>query len=184
MGEPLAGDASELSGVYLLILMILRSPQELLTLLPSWGDARLNVVPMEHWASAVSFLESDPTAIGSTFHLTDPKPMTVRDAFHQAIEIRERLAAEGFEMPPLGRIFRRDQQLRERLQGIVARPRAFLNMAFRNVFYDTRQARAVLEPAGIDCPPLTEYFEALVRQSVQMVGSCPSESPQAQDEHG
>ena len=41
-----------LDGVYLLILLVLNSPQDLSPLLPDWGDAPLHVVPADHFVRA------------------------------------------------------------------------------------------------------------------------------------
>jgi hypothetical protein len=161
-----------LEGVYLLILLILNAPQDLSALLPDWGDAPLHVVPSDHYVRAVHALASAPEALGKTLHLTDPRPLTVRRAFNRCVTIRERLAQdEGLVLPPASSAFRRDGVLRDSLQSLLWRPRTFINMTFRNVFYGTEVAEQLLAGRGLECPTLDSYFERLVRHVLSVAGA-------------
>jgi len=174
VGPAANGQIDTLEGVYLLILLILNSPQDLSSLLPRWGDAPLHVVPVDHLSVAAELAQRTPGAIGQTLHVTDSTPMTVRMAFNRCMKVRTRLAEEGFVMPALGKVLRRDGLVRDGLSSILWRPRTFINATFRNVLYETRVARETL---GIECPPLESYFEHLVRHvaltSADPVGALP-----------
>ena len=163
VGPATTGAVETLEGVYLLILLILNSPQDLSALLPDWGDAPLHVVPADHFVQAAVALSRHPPAIGETLQLTDPRPMTVRLAFNRCMKIRERLAEEGLVVPPASAALRRDGVLRDSLQSILWRPRTFINMTFRKVHYGTEVAQRLLAELGLDCPQLESYFEQLVR---------------------
>lgn len=166
VGPSASGQIDTLEGVYLLILLILNSPQDLSSLLPRWGDAPLHVVPVDHSSVAAELAQRTPGAIGRTLHVTDSTPMTVRMAFNRCMKIRTRLVDEGFVMPPLGKVLRRDGLVRDGLSSILWRPRTFINATFRNVLYDTRVARETL---GVECPPLESYFEYLVRHVARTI---------------
>jgi thioester reductase-like protein len=157
------GRTDHLEGVYLLILLILNAPQELSALLSRSGAAPLNVVPVDYLAQAADALSRNPDALGQTVHLTDPSPMSVRMAFELCVKIRARLSGAGVVFPTSGSVLRQGSLLRDSLQSMVWRPRAFLNATFRDVSYRTQSAERLLRDAGLVCPPLESYFEQLVR---------------------
>ena len=172
VGPSDSGAVDTLEGVYLLILLILNAPQDLSALLPDWGDAPLHVAPVDHYVRAVDVLARDPQALGQTLHLTDPRPMTVRQAFNRCMKIRERLAEEeGLVLPPASSALRREGVLRDSLQSLLWRPRTFINMTFRKVHYATEVAEGLLGPHGLGCPPLDAYFERLVRHVLSVAGA-------------
>jgi thioester reductase-like protein len=166
VGPAGSGHVDTLEGVYLLILLVLSSPQDLSSFLPRWGDAPLHVVPVDHWVLAATLASRTPAAIGRTLHVTDPAPMTFRTACNRCISIRARLGEEGFVMPPIAKVLRRDGLVREGLQSLSWRPRTFINMTFRHVEYATDVA---LELLGIECPRLESYFENLVRHVARSI---------------
>ncbi len=163
IGEPFGGKLAALDGVYRLILLVLLSPRELLQLLPGWGDTRVHAIGVHEWVRCVVALTGHPQAIGRAFHLTDREPLSLRQAFHDCLDIRARLLKEGFEMPAIGRIFLEDPLLRSQLQKMVSRPRGFLSMAFRHVHYSTDNAAELLGEALPRCS-LRDQLGTLVRQ--------------------
>lgn len=172
VGPSDSGAVDVLEGVYLLILLILNAPQDLSALLPDWGDAPLHVAPVDHYVRAVEALAREPRARGQTVHLTDPRPMTVRQAFNRCMKIRDRLSEdEGLVLPPASSTLRRDGVVRDSLQSLLWRPRTFINMTFRNVHYGTERAEALLGPRGLGCPSLDGYFERLVRHVLSVAGA-------------
>jgi thioester reductase-like protein len=173
VGPSETGVVDTLEGVYLLILLILNSPQDLSALLPDWGEAPLHVVPMDYFVRAADAVSRHPAAFGHTLHLTDPQPMTVRRAFNQCMKIRERLADEGLSVPPPSVALRKDGVLRDSLQALLWRPRAFIDMTFRKARYGTQTAERLLAEVGLACPPLEAYFERLVRHVAQAVSLTP-----------
>jgi thioester reductase-like protein len=169
VGPSATGNVDTLDGVYLLILLVLNSPQDLSALLPDWGEAPLHVVPADHFVQAADTLSRCEEALSQTLHLTDPTPMTVRLAFNRCMKIRERLAEEGLAVPPASAALRRDGVVRDSLQAILWRPRTFINSTFRKVRYGTELAERLLGGRGLVCPPLESYFEQLVRHVAQAI---------------
>lgn len=176
IGPSTTGAVDALEGVYLLILLILNAPQDLSALLPDWGDAPLHVVPADHFVRAADAVSRLQAAVGQTLHLTDPHPMTVRQAFNRCMKLRGRLASEGLAFPSAAAALRRDSVLRDSLQSILWRPRTFINMSFRKVHYATEVADRILGQVGLACPPLESYFEQLVRHVVRAVSAAPAKS--------
>jgi thioester reductase-like protein len=175
VGPTTTGVVDTLEGVYLLILLILNSPQDLSALLPDWGEAPLHVVPADHFVRAADALSRHAPALGQTLHLTDPTPMTVRLGFNMCMKIRERLAEQGLVLPPASAL-RKDGVLRDSLQSILWRPRTFINMTFRKVQYGTAVAEHLLSEVGLACPPLESYFEQLVRHVLRAIATAPAKT--------
>jgi thioester reductase-like protein len=176
VGPSATGAVDALEGVYLLILLILNSPQDLSPLLPDWGDAPLHVGPADYFVRAAEALSRHRAAHGQTLQLTDSRPMTVRRAFYRCMKVRERLAEEGLSFPPALAALRRDSVLRDSLQAILWRPRTFINMTFRKVHYGTDVAERLLGELGLSCPPLESYFDQLVRHVVRAVSAAPAKA--------
>jgi thioester reductase-like protein len=173
LGASSNGRMESLEGVYLLILLILNSPQDLSALLSRSGGAPLHVVPVDYLAQAADALSRNPDALGQTVHLTDPSPMSVRMAFELCVKLRARLSDAGVVFPAAGSILRQGSLLRDGLQSIVWRPRAFIHTTFRDVSYRTEGAERLLRDAGLVCPPLESYFEHLVRHVAHTVAHPP-----------
>ena len=65
VGPSGTGAVDTLEGVYLLILLILNSPQDLSALLPDWGEAPIHVVPVDHFVRAAAALSHLPEKFGA-----------------------------------------------------------------------------------------------------------------------
>jgi len=81
IGDSKTGEVDRLDGPYLLILLMLTSPSDFAMPLPGRGDESLNLVPVDWVARAAAKLGNDARAIGRTFHLADPAPLSARRVF-------------------------------------------------------------------------------------------------------
>jgi thioester reductase-like protein len=158
VGDSRTGEVDRLDGPYLLILLMLTSPPELALPLPGRGDAPLNLVPVDWVARASVAIGRHAEAAGKTFHLVDPAPASARRVFELVAEAGGRRSPRGFIPANLTKALLRAPGL-ERL---VQRPRALLDALGTNVTYGTRNADAVLGPAGLPCPPFESYAARLV----------------------
>jgi len=137
---------------------LVTSPQDLPVPLPTRGDALLHLVPIDYVVRAAHFIGRHPKAIGRTFHLADPRPLTVRRVF-------ELVAASGGKRLPGGFIPTRVTKalLSAPGLGLLAKsPRAFVDMLATPVRYDTRNSAELLHDSGIVCPPFESYVDTLV----------------------
>ncbi len=73
VGDSRTGEVDRLDGPYLLILLIVSSPQEFPVLLPTRGDAPMHLVPIDYVVRAAHRIGMQPDAMGRTFHLADPE---------------------------------------------------------------------------------------------------------------
>lgn len=158
VGDSTTGEIERFDGPYLLVLLLVTSPQDLPVPLPTRGDALLHLVPIDYVVRAAHFIGRHPKAIGRTFHLADPRPLTVRRVF-------ELVAASGGKRLPGGFIPTRVTKalLSAPGRGLLAKsPRAFVDMLATPVRYDTRNSAELLHDSGIVCPPFESYVDTLV----------------------
>ena len=158
VGDSTTGEIERFDGPYLLVLLLVTSPQDLPVPLPTRGDALLHLVPIDYVVRAAHFIGRHPKAIGRTFHLADPRPLTVRRVF-------ELVAASGGKRLPGGFIPTRVTKalLSAPGLGLLAKsPRAFVDMLATPVRYDTRNSAELLHDSGIVCPPFESYVDTLV----------------------
>jgi long-chain acyl-CoA synthetase len=134
---------------------------------PGYADTVIDLVPVDFVARAVAHLAFEDRAIGQTVHLcAGPEGDTTAGECAQA-------AARFFQRPPprfvspllYGAIIRPIARLaasrataRTLDQGRVYRPYFDMNLRF-----DTAAARALLGPAGLAPPKVTDYLERVFR---------------------
>jgi thioester reductase-like protein len=158
VGDSRTGEVDRFDGPYLLILLIVSSPQDLPVPLPTRGDAPMNLVPIDYVVRAAHFIGRRPDALGKTFHIADPRPLTVRRVF-------ELVAAAGGKRLPGGFIPTRITRALLNTPGVnllSKSPRAFLELLTTPVRYDAKHTEQILEGSGITCPPFESYVAELV----------------------
>jgi thioester reductase-like protein len=158
IGDSSTGEVDRFDGPYLLILLIVSSPQDLPVPLPTRGDALLHMVPIDYVVRAAHHIGREPSAIGKTFHLADPRPLTVRRVF-------ELVAESGGKRLPGGFIPSRITKALLSTPGlnVVAKsPRAFIDLLATPVRYDTHNSDQLLRDTDIICPPFETYVDSLV----------------------
>ncbi|MBW2509239.1 MAG: SDR family oxidoreductase, partial [Deltaproteobacteria bacterium] len=92
VGDSMTGETEDLGGLYLLIRFLLSAPEDYRIPTPSRTGVRISTVPVDYAVKAAIRIADDPRAVGQTFHIVDPKPVTV----HHAL----RLFAEATGRPP------------------------------------------------------------------------------------
>lgn len=158
VGDSRTGEVDHFDGPYLLIQLILNAPQELPVVLPVSGDVPMNLVPIDYVVAAADHIGRNPDAVGRTFHLTDPRPLTVRRVFELVAQSGGRRLPGGFIPSGVARALLGAPGLRWMSKG----PRAFLDTITTPVRYDTRNTDAVLDGSSVHCPPFEAYVDALV----------------------
>ncbi len=158
VGDSASGEVDRFDGPYLLILLIVSSPQDLPVPLPTRGDAPMNLVPIDYVVKVAHRIACQPAARGRTFHIADVRPLTVRRVF-------ELVANSGGKRLPGGFIPSRVTKALLSAPGVnllAKSPRAFLDLLTTPVRYDTRNTDELLAGSGIVCPPFEDYVDALV----------------------
>jgi nucleoside-diphosphate-sugar epimerase len=165
VGDSRSGEVDRFDGPYLLILLILNAPQEFPVILPTRGDVPLNLVPIDYVARAARRITASPQAIGKTFHIADPNPLTVRNVFQLVAQSGGRRLPGGFIPSRVTKALLSTPGL-----SLVSKsPRAFVDNITTPVRYDTRNTDDLLAGSGIQCPPFGTYVDALVQFVKQRV---------------
>jgi thioester reductase-like protein len=124
------------------------------------SEAPFNVVPVDFIVSGLMAGSKDDRAIGETFHLVDPDPITSKELFRLLTELyagRE----PAFPVPakPV-ELALRLKPVQNIFGGIPSEGIRYLNHAVR---YDARRASDLMERHGLQLPRFPEYADAMVR---------------------
>ncbi len=166
VGDSRTGEVDTFDGPYLLVLLVVNTPQELALPLPGGGEQALNLVPIDWVATASVAIGRDPRSRGRTFHLVDPHPLTARRVF-------ELVARAGGRRGPRGSIpgnLARAVLSVPVIERIARSPRALLETLITPVTYDASNADELLGSLGVGaCPPLDTYVDKLVEYAREHV---------------
>lgn len=158
VGDSHTGEIDRFEGPYYLGILLVTSPLVAPLPLPGNGVAPLNVVPVDYLVEAVWALSRDPEALGHTFHLVDPNPMSARRVYELVAE------KAGRKLPRFNISARAaDVVLRLPVLERLARPqRAAISYVNHLALYNCHNTLARLEGTGVRCPPLLSYLDTLV----------------------
>ncbi len=163
VGDSVTGEAEDLNGMYLLIRFLLSAPADYRIPTPSRTGVRISTVPVDYAVKAGLHISGDDRSIGRTFHVVDPKPVTVQHALHLFAEATGRPAPREHDPLNLATALMRAPGL-QRFRNTT---RAFLDHLKTDVIYDDRNARELLAGAGISCPDLESYVDVMVARAQQ-----------------
>lgn len=158
VGDSRTGEIDRFEGPYYLGILLVTSPLVMPVALPGNGVAPLNVVPVDYVVRAVWQLAHEPRAVGRTFHLVDPNPMSARRVY-------ERIAEQANKKPPRFNFSARAADVMMRLPVLekLTRPqRAALGYVNHLAIYNSHNTQELLDGTGIRCPALSSYLDQLV----------------------
>ena len=163
VGDSMTGEIQDLSGFYLLIRFLLSAPEDYRIPAPTHAGVRISTVPVDYAVKAGLRIARDERAVGRTFHIVDPKPLTVQHALHLFAEATGRPAPKEHDPLNLATALMRAPGL----QRFTHTTRAFLDQLKTDVIYDDRNTRELLAGTTITCPPLESYVDAMVARARQ-----------------
>jgi thioester reductase-like protein len=158
VGDSTTGEVDRFDGPYLLILLIVTSPPDFALPLPGRGHAPLHLVPVDYVVRAAHAIGRSSEAIGKTFHLVDPRPLSARRVFELVAQAGGRRLPRGFIPANLTKALLRTPGL----ERFAKSPRALLDTLGTDVTYDRTNTDSILEVAAIRCPPFEAYASRLV----------------------
>ncbi len=158
VGDSRTGEVDRFDGPYLLILLIVSSPQDFPVLLPTRGEAPMNLVPIDYVVSAAHVIGREQAAMGRTFHLADPRPLSVRRVFELVARAGGKRLTSGFIPTNVTRALLSTPGVHH----LSRSPRAFLDLMTTPVRYDTRNTEDILRGTALSCPPFESYVDELV----------------------
>jgi thioester reductase-like protein len=158
VGDSRTGEIDRFEGPYYLGILLVMSPLVMPLPLPGNGVAPLNVLPVDFAVEATLAISRDLRAVGRTFHLVDPNPMSARRVYELIAEkANKKLPRFNFSARAA------DVMLRLPLVEKLARPqRAAINYVNHLAIYNCHNTLELLDGTGIRCPPLSTYLDKLV----------------------
>ncbi len=163
VGDSMTGEIDDLGGPYLLIRFLLSAPDDYRLPTPSRTGVRVSTVPVDYAVKAGIRIAEDERSIGRTFHIVDPKPVTVRHAMHLFAEATGRPSPREHDPLNLATALMRAPGL----QRFTRTTRAFVDHLNTDVIYDDRNTRELLAGTGITCPELESYVDVMVARARQ-----------------
>ena len=170
IGSSETGQADRVDGPYYAFKLI----QRLRDALPSWvplvgyEGGPFNLVPVDFVARAIDHIAARPGLDGGTFHVVDPRPLSVGDTVNEfcraahAPQFTLRVNRRAFALLPrelaggLGSL-RVVQALRRQLLAGVRIPEAAVAYLSSRATFPAERAQAALAGSGVECPPLRRY---------------------------
>ena len=161
IGHSKTGDASGLTeGPNYLLRLMIRLPAELPLFVPGGAAVPFNIVPIDYVVHATWSLAQRPEAVGRTFHITDPNPISARKAFEllgEAINRATPVSAGSLPSHWLRTAFRLTG-----LGRLMPQQMALLDELSRTVTYACSGTLELLAHTDIVCPPFEAYADTLV----------------------
>jgi nucleoside-diphosphate-sugar epimerase len=163
VGDSITGEFEDLDGLYLLIRFLLNAPDDYRIPTPSRTGVRISAVPVDYAVRAGLHIAANERSIGRTFHIVDPKPVTVQYALQLFAEATGHPAPREHDPLNLATALMRAPGL-QRFRNTT---RAFLDHLNTDVIYDDHNTRELLVDAGISCPALESYVDMMVARAQQ-----------------
>ena len=161
VGDSRTGETEDLTGLYLLIRFLLSAPEDYRIPEPSHAGVRISALPVDYAVKAAIAISGDDRAIGGTFHIVDPKPVSVNAALKLIAEATGRPAPREHDPLNLATALMRAPGM----QRFTHTTRAFLDHLKTDVIYDDRKARELLAGTGLSCPDLASYVDVMVARA-------------------
>jgi nucleoside-diphosphate-sugar epimerase len=161
-GDSKTGETAKYDGVYYLIHYLRKWPSVLKLFNIGNREVSLNLVPVDFVVDAMAALVRDPAAIGKTIQLADPNPLTTHELFNT---IARRLKGSGSRITVPAPIVQFSLMLPPSPR-ITDLPHHGVPYFFLKQTYDTREARLLLEPHLLRCPPFSSYSDTIVDYAV------------------
>lgn len=158
VGDTRTGAIDRTDGPYSLIQAMISLPLDMRLPLPGRGQHPLNMVPIDYVVEAIHAIAEAPEAVGGTFHLTDPNPLSARQVF----EIIAEKAGRRAPTRTLAGAIARSLLMMPGLERLSRATRQFIDQFDQLVIYNNAAAMRVLGRKGLVCPPFETYAEHLV----------------------
>ncbi len=159
VGDSLSGETAKYDGPYYALRAMDALPDRFPFPLIGKGTVKVNLVPVDYVIAALAAIWVDDAAVGRTFHLTDPDPLTVS-------ELQEMFAGslgKHFIKYPLPEGLARLAKKMGIVRSIYRMPPQLIDYFAHNVHYDSRETTDFLAKYKIKCPNFAEYWPNLFK---------------------
>jgi nucleoside-diphosphate-sugar epimerase len=160
VGDSRTGDTQKYDGPYFAIRWLLRQPG--IAIMPVVGDStrcRLNLVPRDFVIGAITYLSGQEKAVGKTYQLADPEPLTIDEVLTAVAKATGRLM---IRVPlPVG-VAKAAIDWVPGVYRLMKIPSSTIDYFVHPTFYDPSNTLADLQGTDLRVPPLRSYLPALV----------------------
>lgn len=166
VGDSKTGVTAKFDGPYFSLNAMRHLPSPGIFMKVGSGNATVNLVPVDFVLEAIARLSTWKGAVGKTYHLTDPVPLSafeIEELFAKAlgksfvyVPVPLPIAKLLFSPPPVEKLFDMPSQTLD-----------YFDHACR---FDCAVATADLARFGVSCPPFVEYSQRLIRFYLEHVG--------------
>lgn len=158
VGDSRTGETGKFDGPYFTLSAMERVPSPGLFIKVGWGRNPANLVPVDFIVDALAGLAESPVSAGKTYHLTDPAPLSVSEV----ARLLAREMGKSFALVPVPKAVAKAVFGPARVQKYFGMPVQTLDYFDHPCRYDTTQATADLQAAGVACPPFPSYVHQMV----------------------
>ncbi|QFT88494.1 Linear gramicidin synthase subunit D [Bacillus sp. THAF10] len=162
-GHSLTGATIKFDGPYLMLNFL--DHLRFLPVIPHLGkgEAEFNVVPIDYIVKSTCYLTHSEAALGKTLHLTNPHPITMREAYSVLMEKLLKRAPRGSLPLQMAKLFLQVPSARKWLR---VEKEALDYFTWRGSF-DCSEAQNILKDGGIVCPRFIDTAETMVKYYVE-----------------
>jgi thioester reductase-like protein len=160
VGDSRTGETQKYDGPYCVLQLLLRQPR--VALLPVPGkplETSFNVVPSDFVGRALAWLSTRPGAVGLTYHLADPSPMSIDRLLHVMAAATGRRV---WRVPVPYRLARHELEHVTWLRRLLRVSPQALDYFVHPTQYDTTNASRDLAPGRVAVPRFNAYVDRLV----------------------
>lgn len=157
VGDSRSGEAFAFDGLYPLLRLLHGSSG---ARVPGDPRARLDIVPVDYVAAAISALSNEPKTLGRTFHLVAgwDKSIALRDFIDIITAYGQQSKRKVRIVPPVLAPILRAFSARDRLIGSTVQT----GLLSQPAVFDDYLAREILMPYGLSCPKPQAYLHKIV----------------------
>lgn len=158
VGDSQTGETVKYDGIYYLIQYLKKAPGLLRFINVGNKDVRLNLVPVDFVVDVIAALSSDENAVGKTFAIADPNPLTTAELFDA---IAETLSKKRSAFAPPPSLVEKTLML-PFSPPVTGLPHHAVPYFFISQTYDTQQTTEFLSTHNIVCPRFPDYAANLI----------------------
>lgn len=162
-GHSETGETIKFDGPYFFMNMVERLKH--LPVIPYVGKstARFNTVPVDYITKGAVFIANESSAIGKTFHLTDPNPHPVQEIYRHMVKLITNRYPKGRLPLGMAKVSLSIPFVRKAL-GVEMETIDYLTW---NAHFDVSDAVEVLKKGGIECPDFLKTMPQMVEFFLQ-----------------
>lgn len=173
VGDSATGEVDRFDGVYAMGILIVTSPIGVPIPLPGPGIAPLHLVPVDYLTRVVVEIARNDAAVGKTFHVVDPNPLSARMIYDLVAQRAGKKTAPTVASAGLALVARRAAQVAKQVSGTVfdvvpglermRRGAAAADLFDRFVVFNASNTASLLAGTDVVCPRFDSYVDTLVK---------------------